>query len=243
MTIRRKPRTMVAAAPQPEVKRDPRLDIPPLWDVPRRGLTCSASTYTLSMLSRRTFWLPPYQRPAVWTPEMQLKLTVDRWNGAPMAPIVIWSDERRGGRAWLLDGQQRCIALGLDVRDHLGVRREPPPTRLDWMTGRWSISDGDPMSIVKLVQTRDRLLRDNSLFETPGLWSTFANAVGHAERITVDVVLYAMYEHPFTSDDLAAAFAAYATPGVPWTPEDIKRTVESVMDWTPQPEQEFGRDA
>ena len=58
------------------------------------------------------FILPPFQRPAVWTSDQQIKLIESIWDGLPVGAYVFnQSGYHHATDGWLLDGQQRLTAL------------------------------------------------------------------------------------------------------------------------------------
>lgn len=236
---RRRPKAP-PAPPPPRSERDIRisaeLSATPLWKPPNQGVYVQHNVQRLDGCTRQTFSLPPYQRQAVWTPEMQRDFTHATWSGTPIAPLTIW---RHKGVSWLLDGQQRCIALGLTVLSHDGVPRPAPSTRFDWLTGEWTLDRGEPCTLARMCQIARFRYSDDDLFHDsilsiPGMVATRINASSHAQDITVPATVFdSGWNHGMTTQQVVQIFRAMATPGVPWDPAEIERTIASVGDWSP----------
>lgn len=69
------------------------------------------------------FLLPPFQRPAVWTPEQQARFIESLYMGFPLGEIVLMERRYEGRltRRPLIDGQQRLRALEAWVDGQLVV--------------------------------------------------------------------------------------------------------------------------
>lgn len=58
------------------------------------------------------FVLPPFQRPAVWTPRQKSALIESLWMGLPIAAFVYnTTNTLKSPDMWLIDGQQRWTAI------------------------------------------------------------------------------------------------------------------------------------
>ncbi|OAH21594.1 hypothetical protein AX289_16825 [Methylorubrum populi] len=71
------------------------------------------------------FILPPFQRPAVWTQEQQIRFVESIWYGLPL-PAYIYNLTRHPSTGshtdyWLIDGQQRWTAVLDYVEDKFPV--------------------------------------------------------------------------------------------------------------------------
>ena len=89
------------------------------------------------------FYLPPFQRPAVWTEEQSASLIESTWLGLPIGSIVVTetgsfdkeSDKFPFSSDWLIDGQQRMRALSrymhADLRIFIGTEFEHDWNDLD----------------------------------------------------------------------------------------------------------------
>lgn len=205
----------------------------PAWSLPG-PVKVSAYTYTLRQVAGWTLHLPPIQRGLVWTPDQQLALVRAMWSGLPIAPLVVWRPAAYDGRVrWLLDGQQRATAIGLDVRTAGGERRPAPPTRWDWRTGAWSLDVGEPSTLAGLTSWD----WDAARCLPVGLeLSTRAHGTARAEECSVHVVEIGAWGEPISAARLVEAFRALATPGVPWSEEDLAALGDAgtweVRGWT-----------
>lgn len=106
--------------------------------MPEPLLHATSSNFTLDHLEflredveERRYWgpedgpwlcghrLPPFQRPAVWTPEQQVRFVESAWLGLHLGTYVVnrydrWDaalDKPHRTDRWLIDGQQRLRAL------------------------------------------------------------------------------------------------------------------------------------
>lgn len=70
------------------------------------------------------FILPPFQRPAVWSPEQKIKLIESILDELPVPPYVVNRNLDDGYRydRWLIDGQQRITAILGFINDKFPVR-------------------------------------------------------------------------------------------------------------------------
>lgn len=70
------------------------------------------------------FILPPFQRPAVWSEDQQIKLVESILDGLPIPPYVVNRDMDGDYRydRWLLDGQQRITAILAFIDGQFSVR-------------------------------------------------------------------------------------------------------------------------
>ena len=165
----RKRKAPVPASPPP-----PQPEIPwPDWLAQRRrALHVAWGTQGLRRIGECDYWLPPMQRPVVWTREQQLTYVRTLWTGMPCAPIILWDSYRVDGvhRMWILDGQQRLTAIGAHIRTADGTLR--PPTRFcfDPVDGRWLDDPGQP--------GQSLMRRPSSAWTCTGIWCSLA---GHAQ--------------------------------------------------------------
>ena len=218
----RKRKAPVPASPPP-----PQPEIPwPDWLAQRRrALHVAWGTQGLRRIGECDYWLPPMQRPVVWTREQQLTYVRTLWAGMPCAPIILWDSYRVDGvqRMWILDGQQRLTAIGAHIRTADGTPR--PPTRFcfDPVDGRWLDDPGQPgQSLIETVQRRLDLHGDLVQLGQ----SCAARTI--AEEIEIPV---ARIDCPVA--DLVDAFTALARPGVPWSAADVDALADSFRGWSP----------
>lgn len=221
MSRRRAP----AAAPQPAPPPWPDPD----WSLPDR-VHVQASTWRLQTEARRTYHLPPIQRKIVWTAEQQLALVRSVWSGLPVAPLIVWRQPtRRGDVWWLLDGQQRATALGLDVRTVDGERRPAPPTRWDWRTGAWSLDVGEAATLAGLAGSS--LARQTRHLPPGQELSNREHGLTRAQDCEITTLVIDAWGPQLDVASVIAAFRALATPGVPWADEQLSEISDSIEGW------------
>lgn len=215
-------------APVPAPPRPPPPP-PPAWFTALGEVVDVQTHYHgVGQIGDMVFHLPPMQRPIVWTPAQQLALVDGLWRGLPVAPVIVWEDRQR--RRWLLDGQQRMTAIGADVRTADGVRRPAPPTRWDWQSGAWSLDAGAPMTLASLGHRSmlDQLRHDDD----EGRVHAMCYGMERACWCRVSTTVIGGWGG-LPADRVIEAFAALATPGVPWNPDEIAAMVRACADWTP----------
>lgn len=67
------------------------------------------------------FILPPFQRPAVWAEAQKQRFIESIWNGLPLGAYVVNCVLGSPYDSWLLDGQQRIMAIVEYVNDAFPV--------------------------------------------------------------------------------------------------------------------------
>ena len=199
----------MARRTKPTTAPEPMPDPPAWWTDHQRWFSIS------SPMIRQVgpLHLPPTQRGIAWTPERQLSFVRAVWAGAPMMPL--WVVRGTMGRQWLIDGQQRATALGLEIIDADGVTRPPPPLRWSPETGDWSLTKGEPTTLLELATRPIRPSEDD--------WYVRALAADMA-RVPVPIMSID------ARGDLRVTLRALTEAGVPWTPADLDRLS---LEWTP----------
>jgi Protein of unknown function DUF262 len=218
MTRRTKPTPITApvAAPRPEVPDPP-------WAVSRGAMYDRAAypyQWTMSQLARWTFHLPPCQRPSVWSPEQQVAFCRSVWDGRPVAPLLVWQrGHGKDERAYVIDGQQRLIALGCNVIRHDGTQAGETRAYLDIETGEWSTVPDDlalTAARVSALRSHDWLRDDHR----SGLWQ----AMAYDRLGGVQIVAYVL-GYRATAEDVIESFRAINRPGVPMTEAQVEALV------------------
>lgn len=197
-------------------------------------------TFNAYEVGRMSFVLPSYQRGVVWTRAQQLALVRFVWSGEPISPVVVWE------RSWseplvVLDGQQRLTALGVPMMRADGTINDAPRFALDMTAGEWLDADpGDRLvrvatameiagaSMFNFVNSFYEVTEDDALYDdlpAARLAAVECYAIARDMRIPV-MVLRGRVGH----DAIVRAFRALATPGVPWTPEEIERMIASASE-------------
>ena len=208
MTRRSKhqPPSAPVAPPRPEVPDPP-------WAIERGAMYDRAAyphQWTMSQLARWTFYLPPCQRPSVWSPDQQVAFCRSVWDGRPVAPLLIWQrGHGKDERAYVIDGQQRLIALGCNVIRHDGTQAGEPRAYLDIETGEWSTVPGDlalTAARVSGLRSHDWLRGDYRI----GMWQ----AMAYDRLSSVQIVAYVL-GYRATAEDVIGSFRAINRPGVP----------------------------
>jgi len=73
------------------------------------------------------YYIPPFQRPAVWTTDQSRKLIESIWLGLPIGSIIVSGADLTMGETfphtadWIIDGQQRMRALDAYLKKGLTV--------------------------------------------------------------------------------------------------------------------------
>ncbi len=92
------------------------------------------------------FVLPPFQRPAVWTQEQQIKFIESCWMGLPIGAFVYnqTPDYESPYDCWLLDGQQRVRTVLMYMDDEFPVMGYLFSELTQADHRRWSMSTSFP---------------------------------------------------------------------------------------------------
>jgi hypothetical protein len=200
-------------------------------------------TLHASEVGRMSFTLPAYQRDVVWSRTQQLAFVRSVWDGQPVSPVVVWE------RSWsepvaVLDGQQRLTALGVPMLRADGTTNDVPRFALDVAAGEWLDADPGDRAVVRVttpveiagakgwdfVDEFDRENPENDPYDDlsePRCAAIECLSIAQGLRIPMMVL-----RGPMDPSVIVQAFRTLATPGVPWTLEEIERMVGSVSDRT-----------
>ena len=236
-------------------KRAKAAPISPIYDHPKRPprphsewylqrenrMNWQMHTLHASEVARMSFTLPAYQRDVVWSRAQQLAFVRSVWDGQPVSPIVVWE------RTWsepvaVLDGQQRLTALGVPMLRADGSVNEVPRFTLDIAAGEWLDTDpGDrvvrvmpvveiaSVSMFDFVDTFDEIEDGNPYDDLSASRCSAIECLSIAQRLKIPMMVLRGSIDPSV---IVQAFRTLATPGVPWTLEEIERMVGSVSDRT-----------
>lgn len=188
------------------------------------------------------FHLPPYQRAPVWSPERQRAYLQTLIEGDPSMPWLVWErcDPETGKRVrWLLDGQQRAMAIGARVLRHDGTANPDSSVMIDPMTGTFCLAEDAPpyaFALRELIGLRARL-------DAYWQWETehpdWGEALGNATRLAdhlADAPIFILELGGWrgcTAEQAARAFRSINRPGEPISPEEVDRLMKSCEGWTP----------
>lgn len=86
-------------------------------------------------------YVPEFQRGPVWDGERAIAYVTAWCRGLASSSMLVW---HYGNRGWVLDGQQRLMALGFTLRDADGNERRGATGYLDFETGA-IVSEPGPM--------------------------------------------------------------------------------------------------
>lgn len=198
------------------------------WYRQRRDNRIDWQMHTLhaSEVGRMAFTLPAYQRDVVWSRAQQLAFVRSVWDGQPVSPVVVWE------RTWsepvaVLDGQQRLTALGVSMLRADGTVNEVPRFTLDIAAGEWL--DADP---------GDRVTRTIPVIEiaSASMFDSLYDGLSAARHAAIECLSIAqtlripmmVLRGTMDSVKIVQAFRTLATPGIPWTLEEIERMITSV---------------
>jgi len=237
MTTRKRTKAALMAPLYDHPKRPPRPHSD--WYRQRRDNRIDWQMHTLhaSEVGRMAFTLPAYQRDVVWSRAQQLAFVRSVWDGQPVSPVVVWE------RSWsepvaVLDGQQRLTALGVSMLRADGTVNEVPRFTLDIAAGEWLDADpGDRVtrtipvieiasaSMFDFVDTFDDADDDSPYDDLSAARCAAIECLSIAQALRIPVMVLRGTMDP---TKIAQAFRTLATPGVPWTLEEIERMIASV---------------
>lgn len=234
MTRPRRPARAPLPPPEPRPPRRP----PPEWAAAlavHRGSYFDGWRPTTIRLGaiRGPLNLPPFQRPATWTPERQVAYADSTLRGSPLAQVLLVEVGWIGTtRTYILDGQQRLTALGCDVRRHDGTPNPPTAARFDVHAGTWGDGPGT-YTLHEAGQFALDLFRaaaDHSEERYDGLIAL------HEIACRIDIPAYVRHyptPTPEAGAEMAAAFAAINVPGTPIHPDDLAALLQFGAGWVP----------
>ena len=240
-TQRAAPVATHAPPPRPDVHPrepwEPGLQSRSSWDA------CRPHLMSISQLTRETYYLPPWQRGQVWTPDRQVAFCRTLWDGLPFAPILLW--ERRVGPnindrvSVVLDGQQRLTAVGARIVRHDGTLNTPTAAHLDLETGRWQVgpADGHPPITMARMANSQWLWRDGRRqVEGDDWWRTVSLIADADNRIRLSSTSVYVIGASMTVDDAIRVFDTWNTPGVNIPREELAELIrEADRSWAPVP--------
>lgn len=245
MSKKRTPAAKVA--PAPKVQPAPRPEIHPRepWSGGARDLSswdrCRPHLMTIrQLLCDSVYYLPPWQRGQVWTPDQQVAFCRTVWDGLPYAPLLLWErrmgPDQKGRAMVVLDGQQRLSAMGAAVLRADGTPNEPTAAHLDLETGRWQMGPADghpPITMRRAVDTswgfhHWQETRDEERWRTVMLCAQAETRLQRAES-SVYVIGPSV-----RVDEAVRIFQAWNRPGVPIPPDEVERLIRDIdAGWTP----------
>lgn len=183
------------------------------------------------------WYLPPFQREVVWSPEQQVAFCDSVFTGLPTATVLAWrryvGKERR---VVLLDGQQRLTALGATVRRADGTTNPPPQAYFDLRAGRFSTDPGRwaltmrdivGLDFLRQIEVQEELEAAED-WEGYDQWYSrlYATDVAGGRQLTVYVL-----EERATPEFVVAAFRAINRPGVQFDEAEVERLVAAAADF------------
>lgn len=181
-------------------------------------------------------YLPPFQRAAdAWTPQMQIDYCTALMNGAPTTQLLMveigWIETRRH---YVIDGQQRLTALGVDIVRHDGTRNPPTAARFNVHTGEWGGSEADGSYSLAEASVFEydmwRRADDHSRERSRGL-GRLNSLIGNIEIPAYTSGYYRPSEA--VGRELAAAFASINHPGAPIHPDNLAGLLRFGEGWIP----------
>ncbi len=231
---------LTAAPPQePPTTAAPPREPPPAWflKVALRARFAYPQMATIDQLVRapeKPWFLPPFQRQAVWTPEQQVAFCCSVWQGRPIAPILIATyGFLATERVYVIDGQQRLTALDVHLVRTDGSANPRSHAYFDLDTGTWSTNRG-----LLGVTMRHAASANTSAYDELGLayatedYATMQKLAYASMRVgSVQLVIYTL-DNP-SAADLVAAYRSINHPGVPINPADLDALVALADGWTP----------
>lgn len=238
---RTKPARKPAAPPAPTLPPEPPMP-PPAWLA--RFTRDTRSSFDrwrprgmrVRDFARNPLYLPPFQRAAdAWTPRMQIDYCTALLNGAPTTQLLMvevgWNET---SRHYVIDGQQRLTALGVDIVRADGTRNPPTAARFNVHTGEWGGTEADgSYSLAEASEFECDMWHradDHSRERSRGL--------GRLNLLVSDIEVPA-YTSSFYDPseaigrELAAAFASINHPGAPIHPDVLAGLLRFGEGWVP----------
>lgn len=232
MKPRRKPATPAVPAPPPEPRRPP-----PAWTAAYPGRYGGLDGWRPTTLRigsiRHPIYLPPFQRQPAWSKERQVAFADMALRGTPLAQILLvevgWL---ASSRVYVLDGQQRLTALGLDIRRHDGTPNPPTGARFDVVAGTWGDGDGTYTVHEAAGVSFDLWNAAHAHSDERGFGLIALHEIASNIEIPCYVRRYAR-PTPEAGAEMAAAFDAINIPGVPIDPADLSALLAGCAGWVP----------
>lgn len=232
-----------ARPPKPEVP-------PPAWAAKGQHYDRFAYPHMMSVgeIVRDTtlFRLPPFQRKPKWTPEQQVAFCKTVWEGRPCQPLLLWQrnvdanadrplNGQSGGRTagyntYVIDGQQRLMALDAAVRRHDGSPNQRSSAYFNLDTGEWGTEPGPNRGTMAELLAHDSKFYTMLRSEDAEAWrilmyrAHFENRVGGVQLVTYTL------DRVTNPEDVAAAFRSINHPGTPIPPEDIEVLLDAAKE-------------
>jgi len=183
--------------------------------------------------------VPEFQRGAVWAEDRAVAYVTAWCRGLASSSMLVWATghgkERQG---WILDGQQRMMALGFTLRDASGEIRRGPVGYLDFETGA-VVSEPGPMRMTIAEITARASVRelggpDNRWWQAHTEWirdgdRRLAAMVFDAEEMSYTMPHTVSVLHQDTTPEAAREyFRHWNIPGVPFAEGEIDRLLSIV---------------
>lgn len=183
-------------------------------------------------------WVPEFQRGAVWTEDRAVAYVTSWCRGLASLPMLVRITGYIHPRTWILDGQQRMMALGFTLRDAAGEIRRGPVGYLDFETGA-VVSEPGPMRMTIAEITARASVRDlngpgNRWWRTHTDWirggdRRLAAMVFDAEEMSYTMPHTVSVLHQDTTPEAAREyFRHWNIPGVPFAEGEIDRLLSIV---------------
>lgn len=184
--------------------------------------------------------VPEFQRGAVWTEDRAVAYVTAWCRGLASSSMLAWITGYNPSRAWILDGQQRMIALGFTLRDAAGEVRRGPVGYLDFETGA-VVSEPGPMRMTIAEITAKTSMHD-LIGPSNRWWRVHTDWIRGSDRRLTAMVFDAeemSYTMPHTvsvlHQDVTPAqareyFRHWNIPGVPFADGEIDRLLSIVGD-------------
>lgn len=237
--MKRKPARPPPAPAPPRPPPEP----PPAWaaDYKREYRSCFDRWRTTTLRMRdfkAPVYLPPVQRVPKWTPQQQIDYCAAMMRGEPTGQILIvsagWHTLRRN---YVIDGQQRLTALGIDVVRHDGTRNPPTAARFNVHTGEWGGTEEEgSYSLAESAGSDFDMWRRAD--DVPVVGRARVRGLAELNRLTSDIDLPAYTANFYAPDEKAgreivSAFASINHPGTPITPDDLAALLSFGEGWIP----------
>lgn len=131
--------------------------------------------------------VPEFQRGAVWTEERAVAYVTSWCRGLASSPMLAWITGHGPSRAWILDGQQRMIALGFTLRDAAGEVRRGPVGYLDFETGAIASEPGPMRFTIAEITARINAAKVDA---AENRWAKFCHRSTRSEAIGLSAMVF-----------------------------------------------------